>query len=1077
MPAWRESGPDRSGIVSPGFILVRAPLLSIDSFWGLADEVTRASAEDAGGAACADEDRCGSVTRQWLRELLARPEVVEAIGLSSSQLAERAALWLQEDLEPGSTDSKLEATLLKYLIRMSCRPTPFGLFGSVTHGIVGPSTRLELGDRAAWRRRSRLDVSVLDAAARHLLSEATARRSLTYRVNQTLFRDSTDSVRFVTSADGPDGKSFDLVRADLSPPLSYVIEAGGAELGVEWQELLEGLCERFPSLPHVDVAAFIDELVEWQILVPQFGPTLTGDAAPHVGLTDSQSKVVHETLGSAIRLCLERLSEMDSRGFGLARSDYALALKPLAPYAAADPAHAVQVDFVRQPVEDPVVGAGVVREVQATIGVLSQIQESEPSHIEAFAAAFLERFGDSEVPLLEAIDEERGVGFGPPSGAKRGPLHMFQGIDLSRKERVARDWGDRDDRLLDLLLLSVLDGRHELQLTSDVISKLRVPESLPVPDALCAVVTLFRQPDECDREPSILFRAAVGPPADRMLARFAHLDGALADSLGRLKAIEASLHPEAIVAEIVHLPSGRAGNVVVRPVTFRHHIGVLGRGGSEQNELPLQDLAISVQQSTVVLRSKRLQKRVIPRLSSAHNYTHRSLGVYRFLSSVAQQGVNGSVRWRWGKLRSAPFLPRVSYGRSIVSPARWQVARGDILDCGKPEFAALQELRARRNMPRFVSLMEGEDGLPLDLLNPTAVGILTAALRRNGRIEVTEMLPRESTVAAADGTNLAHDLLIPLVRTAPAPATPSLAAPAPLSFPLGSQWLYFKIYAEWRALDHILIEVIDSALADSAVVRNWHFLRYADPDPHLRLRFLVAASGPRADLRDSMLQRLANLAESGVAWRTVMDTYQPEVRRYGGPWGIRLAEEIFTIDSRCARSIIVDSLERGDGPELRWRLGLVAADRMLADLGLTLPEKVKFARARLEAFRHEFRAGGSTLRKIGANFRRSRPMLEEWFRTCQERLDGNGPLRDAEAAGLEPILQRSDALSELLSAHTAESRQVIHQVLPSLLHMSVNRLIASEPRSEEWAMFETLERLYVSAQARKQALGGGPGAV
>ena len=72
----------------------------------------------------------------------------------------------------------------------------------------------------------------------------------------------------------------------------------------------------------------------------------------------------------------------------------------------------------------------------------------------------------------------------------------------------------------------------------------------------------------------------------------------------------------------------------------------------------------------------RLDKRVVPRLTTAHSYNSRSLGVYRFLCSLQNQGVAAGMMWSWGALESASFLPRVATGRSTGVASKQKSRRG-----------------------------------------------------------------------------------------------------------------------------------------------------------------------------------------------------------------------------------------------------------------------------------------------------------------------------------------------------------------------------------------------------------------
>ena len=86
---------------------------------------------------------------------------------------------------------------------------------------------------------------------------------------------------------------------------------------------------------------------------------------------------------------------------------------------------------------------------------------------------------------------------------------------------------------------------------------------------------------------------------------------------------------------------------------------------------------------------RRLGCEVVPRLTTAHNHIWRSLGVYRFLCALQWQQVVPGIKWDWGPLGSAPFLPRVVSGRVILSRARWNLGEGELAAFREPRGAAM----------------------------------------------------------------------------------------------------------------------------------------------------------------------------------------------------------------------------------------------------------------------------------------------------------------------------------------------------------------------------------------------------
>src|SRR5262249_53171636 len=136
-----------------------------------------------------------------------------------------------------------------------------------------------------------------------------------------------------------------------------------------------------------------------------------------------------------------------------------------------------------------------------------------------------------------------------------------------------------------------------------------------------------------------------GPSGARLLGRFCHADRQLHELVAQHVRAEEALQPDAVFAEIVHLPEGRLGNILARPILRAYEIPYLGRASvPAPRQIPVTDLRVSVVGEQIRLRSARLDRRVIPRLTSAHNFG-RSQGIYRFLCALQAQGTAGDLAW------------------------------------------------------------------------------------------------------------------------------------------------------------------------------------------------------------------------------------------------------------------------------------------------------------------------------------------------------------------------------------------------------------------------------------------------
>ena len=232
--------------------------------------------------------------------------------------------------------------------------------------------------------------------------------------------------------------------------------------------------------------------------------------------------------------------------------------------------------------------------------------------------------------------------------------------------------------------------------------------------------------------------------------------------------------PEQVFAEIVHLPDGRTGNILCRPVLREYEIPYLGRSGAPADrQIPITDLLVSVRDDRIVLRSRRMGREVVPRLTTAHDEDWRNLGVYRFLCALQRQDVVSELTWDWGPLREAPFLPRVVSGRLVLSRARWNFTEAELLAVGQArgadQFAAVQTWRAERRLPRYVALADRDHQLVIDLDNVLSVAALAHHLRAQRQAVLVEMFPGpdELCVTGPEGRFM-HELIVPFVQAVPA---------------------------------------------------------------------------------------------------------------------------------------------------------------------------------------------------------------------------------------------------------------------------------------------------------------------
>jgi thiopeptide-type bacteriocin biosynthesis protein len=1061
-------------IVPAGFFALRTPLLPFDELVAWSAGLVAPTAAPEALAAALAEDR--ALLRQRLQAAVMRPEVREALFVASRSLDDSFDVWRKEpDSERGQ---KVERTLVRYFARMAGRPTPFGLFAGCSVGTVAAATQLELAPRADYQRHTRLDGDYLATLTATLGQDREQRRAAIFRPNSSLYR-VAERLRYAEARLDGKVRSYTLVAVETSEALEATLLR--AAEGSRLDPLIDALVDE--EITRDEAADFVHQLVDSQILVSDLAPQVTGPEPIHDLITQLRATQSTQPIGDRLDQARAALAALDASPLGVSPAPYhavATLLRELP--GEVELSRLFQVDMVK-PARAATLGPEPLAEIARGVALLHRLGSRRNDALARFREAFSRRYEQREVPLTHVLDEESGIGFdrSDAPGAEASPL--LDGLAFGGgvpDETVS--WGARQTLLLDKLATTLRTGARELSLTDKELEAIAAKDPLPLPHSFAAMAVLAASSAEAFGAGHfrVWLSGAPGPSGANLLGRFCHGDAELLARVQAHLADEEAQRPDAIFAEIVHLPEGRIGNVLLRPLLRQHEIPYLGRSGAPlDQQVPVDDLLVSIAGARVVLRSRRLGREVIPRLTTAHNFSNpRNLGVYRFLCALQYQGV-ASLGWSWGALDAAPYLPRVVVGRLVLSLARWRI-KGEQLKAlgeakGSARFALTSALRRELDLPRWVALADGDNVLPLDLDNALAVDTFAQLVKGRPSVTLTEIFPGpELLCATGPEGRFVHELVVPFLRPAAPPPPSRQHAPSTLArtLPPGSDWLYVKLYTGTATADSLLRDVVATAVAEArarGAVERWFFIRYSDPDWHLRLRFCGAA----ARLRDEVLPIVTGLAAASLGrdqlWKLQLDTYERELERYGGDAGMALSEQLFAADSDAVLGIV--ALLAGDaGSDARWRLTLRGMDQLLDDLGFDLAAKRALLRNVRDGFAAEFAVDGAFDKALGDKFRKERASLEALL----DRR--NDPTSDL-APGFELFATRSEALrpvaKELRAREAAGHLGLsVAELAASYLHMHANRLLRSAARAQELVIYDFLCRLYDSQAARARRATG-----
>ena len=690
------------------------------------------------------------------------------------------------------------------------------------------------------------------------------------------------------------------------------------------------------------------------------------------------------------------------------------------------------------------------------------------SGLAAYRQAFVNRYGrDREVGLLELFDPNRGLG--PMSPHAHAPV----GPDPAKAAQRARI-------LLQLACAALRDHQRTVMLDEETLSRLETwrPDAHHVPVSLDINFLLGARSSAAIDEKD--FTIVVGPnlgalAAGRNLGRFSNLlapDGPA--SLRDAAAAEEALVPDHLWAEFVYLPvTLRMANVVIRPPVRSHEV-VLGAsaGVAASSVIPLDELVVGVKDGRFYVRWPAVGKRVI--FTSGHMLSyHNAPAIGRFLMDLSCDDRALFSTFDWGQAESFPYLPRVQTGRIVLRSAQWRMQNDDFeLKAYEAYCRSLKKWRTQWDVPRHICISVGDNRLVLDLDHEDQARELYNELQKlkdGEAMIVQEVLPDlDEAWLTGPGGNYYSEFVASLVlraREQPsaqpsasrkgAEARPSertvaervhIPATSPIDplsrqRPPGSDWLFVKLYCPRNLENDVLADSIfvfaENAVA-SGLADSWFFIRYSDPEPHIRLRFHGAPERITTRLFPQVCEWAARLISGRLCQKFSFDTYEQELERYGGPLGLAAAESVFHADSRAAVELIRRAKTKL-WPQDQTALLAISVDALLHGLGLDAAERLRW-------YRSQTTEGGP---EVGADYRERKVVLRSLLGKADflAGMPGGAEIASVLAARSELSTPIGQHLRQLANEH--ELTESLDALCASFVHLHFNRMAGLDPASEQ----------------------------
>lgn len=1008
-----------------------------------------------------------------LTQLIRQPQFLEALYIASPALYDEA-IKLDTSRLPDERSKRVVYSLIKYVSRYGTRCTPFGLFGGfATLPIANASTAVRIDPSVSLRKVTRLDMNYLCALAQDLEKHPDIQPYLRFFPNTSLYL-INNQYRYVSYRYNETGQRMHhLSSADQTDYLEVVLEA--AQTGVTVGQLVNLLVS--DDIDADDAQVYIEQILAAQLLVSELEPALTG-ADFLVQLLDRLHAIQEQHPADALATLIGQLTDLKA---SLKRIEEAPDNHSITKFTAIEQ----QLSQLPTPFDRKVLfqidaylpettgqlNKGLLNKLMAKMPTLMKLSPSGNATLEEFCHRFYEKYEEEEVPFVIALDPELGLGY--PAGQDKPDVSpLVEGIGAGSGTGAQQFTVPTEHRyLLQKIAEAQLTGTYQIEIQEDDLRAIE-PKQTSLPPTNSAMFSVVR---EQGREKIVLDYFG-GYTATSILGRFGHTDPAVLQLLQTISQAEDEAMPEVIFADIVHLPEARTGNIIIRPQLKNYQIPFLGKSSVDKHhEIPVTDLMISVRGNTIRLRSKSLDKIVMPRLANAHNFAgHDSLDSYHFLCDLQGQQQRGSLSSFVGNIGQLfLFTPRIVLDTLILSEAQWNFREVH----AKPLVQALKQAnwpllrdeiarwRAQYHIPRYVSLVDYDNELYIDLENQWLTETFVNEIKARDTFRLKEFLYQADSAVVESTKGWHTNQFVVMFQNRPdaAERTPArieqLTKPALVArkFFAGSKWLYYKVYTGIKLADWLLAEImlpLTERFKAAGWIDKFFFIRYADPQSHFRFRFHL--TDPRftgdviRELHDALAPYLANKSVTSV----VNDTYNRELERYGYN-SINAVEEYFHIDSQIILQFL-SQIEGSEGEECRWRFGMKLIHNLLNLFDLDWKQRIDFTERQTAYFGKEFSYNSAQKKQLDNRYREIEGAIQELFE--ETNADEHGFFYDL-------CHQRSEQLQLMVYYVRSLQKQgalevSLDDLLSSLIHMTVNRLFRSRQRFVEYSLYYQLHKYY-----------------
>lgn len=894
------------------FFMIRTPLLPINSYINIFNSNLN------------DEDIINK-----LIQFSNNPIIREAIAVGSVDLL--LSLSKLDASTNGKEKEKIFSSLLKYFIRMTTRTTPFGEFSGVTLGKFTDKTNVILDDISKYKKRARPDMEWMYKLINKLEKNKCILDNLVVTWNSVAtFVGSRVEMPYLSVYAQECNESIDegdIVSIRATSVVRYIAQV--TNCGVKYRDLMGLMIKQYKDVSEETIDILLKQLLEKEILITDLRPPLD-IISPYEYIIN---KVKDIKSAKDCLYDLEKVNEMIKQynmlPIGEGEEKYLNIIKLMKSIVKSKKYLQVDLRLSGDNIELNKCVATELTKAAETLCKLSSVNNDSKNIIE-YTTEFIGKYGeDREIPLLEVVDSDKGIGF--PAG------YTMPIVNKRLHDNVEKpDYEKLKDLIIFKVIESINNKQHSIEINSNDIKDIKIQESvfkdMPASFEINAFIKAKSKDDIDDGNYELFIGPNIGSDkAGKTFGRFTDiLDDKIYSELNKINSTEKEIvGSNTVFAQLIFVPSkGTLGNICLTSNIRDYEIIISTTSSVEKSKvISIQDLVLGIDNKRLYIKCPSLNKKVIV---TTNNMLNRSImpNICRFLLDISED-----KKSRWfpmdllsGYISKLPYVPSIKIGKVIVLPQTWKLNE-DILDLNlknikKEEFfEAIEIWRKKWDVPKFIYQVESDNRLMFNLNNKIHLNELLSILKKKRNIKITDVeCDFNNYFVNSERGKYVSEIVLPIVKNNIKLSNKrfindnfkrrnsklSTLDSRRTIFPSGD-WMFLKLYGNHIREEELIAFEINSIckeLLNEGLIDEFFFMRYVDLGNHIRLRF----KGTPKVLYTKVLSKLSKwfdtLRDEGLLSKVEIDTYEREIERYGGLELMEYAEKVFFYDSIVVSNIL-----------------------------------------------------------------------------------------------------------------------------------------------------------------------------